>query len=298
MKKTILLLFTCCLIAALSACGKTTSADNNTEQTTPTESAEAETVQEESETESADAGQTETTEGGKALVAYFAYNENMGDTSGMSVDAISSASLSNDAGNESGNLQVMAQVIQEQTGADIFQILVSEPYDPEYEVMRERAYEELDNSTVPELQATVDNLDDYDVIYIGTPVWSGSMPRPVASFLNENDLSGKTIVPIGIHLGSGFGSILREMEELAPNAVIADGFTINAGTDNDEVRGTSNHETGRKYSDKESLLYGREKDHGQGADAPFRRLSAAEGICVHQFLEQCKLHGRLRPRLY
>lgn len=239
MKKTILLLFTCCLIAALSACGRTTSADNNAEQTTPTESAEAETVQEEpeeSETESADAGQTETAEGGKALVAYFAYNENIGDTSGMSVDAIASASLSSDPGNESGNLQVMAQVIQEQTGADVFQILVSEPYDPEYEVMRERAYDELDADAFPELQAAVDNLDDYDVIYIGTPVWSGSMPRPVASFLNENDLSGKTIVPFGIHLGSGFGSILQEMEELAPDAVIAEGFTINANTGNDEVR--------------------------------------------------------------
>ena len=236
MKKTILLLFTCCLIAALSACGRTTSADNSTEQTTPAESVETEAVQEESETESADAGQTETTAGGKALVAYFTYSENMGDTSGMSVDAIASASLRNNPGNESGNLQVMAQVIQEQTGADVFQILVSEPYDPEYEVMRERAYDELDADAFPELQAAVDNLDDYDVIYIGTPVWSGSMPRPVASFLNENDLSGKTIVPFGIHLGSGFGSILREMEELAPNAAITEGFTINASTENDEVR--------------------------------------------------------------
>lgn len=239
MKKTILMLLTCCLIASLSACQNTPKADDTTEPTTQAEPATEETTQEETapaeqETESADAGQT--AEGGKTLVAYFAYSENIGDTSGMSVDAISSASLNRDTDNESGNLQVMAQVIQEQTGADVFQILVSEPYDPEYDVMRERAYEELDDASFPELQSTVENLADYDVIYIGTPVWSGSMPRPIASFLNENDLSGKTIIPFGIHLGSGFGSILQEMEELAPDAEIAEGFTINASTGNDEVR--------------------------------------------------------------
>lgn len=241
MKKTILLLLACCLLAGLSACGRTSTANDNTVETTQGETTQEETTQEdaeqiENETANSDAVQSESVTGGKTLIAYFTYSENMGDTSGMSVDAIASASLRNNPGNESGNLQVMAQVIQEQTGADVFQILVSEPYDPEYEVMRERAYDELDADAFPELQSAIDNLDDYDIVYIGTPVWSGSMPRPVASFLNENDLSGKTIVPFGIHLGSGFGSILQEMEELAPNAVITEGFTINASTENDEVR--------------------------------------------------------------
>lgn len=222
MKKMILTLLSCFLIASLSACGNTQTASDTTEQTTQEELKMEEVIP------------TET--GEKTLVAYFAYSENIGDTSDMSVEAISSASLNRQTDNESSNLQVMAQVIKEHTNADVFQILVSEPYDLEYDVMRERAYEELDNASFPELQSTVENLNDYDVIYIGTPIWSGRMPRPIASFLNENDLSGKTIVPFGIHLGSGFGSIIQEMEELSPNAVINEGFTINASTDNNEVK--------------------------------------------------------------
>ena len=215
---------------SLSACQSASKADNTTEQKSQTE----QITKEITTIENADKGQIK--DGNKALVAYFTYSENIGDTSGMSVDAVSSASLNRKTDNKSGNLQVMAQVIQEQAGADGFQILVCEPYDSDYDVMRERAYKELDNGSFPELQSTVENLADYDVVYLGTPVWSGKMPRPVASFLKENDLSGKTIIPFGINLGSGFGSILQEMRETSPDANIIDGFTINASTDNDEVR--------------------------------------------------------------
>lgn len=71
------------------------------------------------------------------MVAYFAYSENMGDTSDMSVDAITSASVG-PTDNTEGNLQVIAQVIQENTGADVFHIVAVAPYDPEYEVMHDR----------------------------------------------------------------------------------------------------------------------------------------------------------------
>lgn len=231
MKKILYMLLLCCLLTSLAACAAAENINKTSAQTTP-----AETEQPEAETATTGIAQSETMVGEKAMVAYFAYSENIGDTSGMSVDAITSASLRSSAGNASGNLQVMAQLIQEQTGADVFHILVKEPYAPQYEVMRERAYEELDGASFPELQAIVENMADYKVVYIGTPVWSGRMPRPVASFLKENDLSGKTIVPFGIHLGSGFGTILEEMAELAPKAQITDGFTINASTANDQVK--------------------------------------------------------------
>ena len=74
------------------------------------------------------------------------------------------------------------------------------------------------------------------MIYFGMPVWSGSLPRPVATFLTENDLSGKTIVPFGINLGSGFGNMIRTIEELSPDATLVEGFTISARTANDEVK--------------------------------------------------------------
>lgn len=180
--------------------------------------------------------QPEQPTGSKSLVVYFAFAENIGDTSGMTVDAIASASLGSANGNISGNLQLMAQTIQENTGADVHHIVVAESYDPDYNTMRTRAYEEMDNNTHPALQAKVENLDQYDVIYLGSPVWGGRMPPAVASFLSENNLSGKTIIPFGIHMGSGFGSILSRINELAPNANILDGLTVNARTDNAAVR--------------------------------------------------------------
>ena len=172
----------------------------------------------------------------KALVAYFAYGENIKNEQNLSVDAISSASLDRSTDNENGNLQVMSQVIHDKTDADIFSIKVKEPYNDDYDVMRERAYEELNDDSFPELLSQVEDIKNYDVIYIGTPIWSSNLPRPVATFLSENDLSNKTIIPFGIHLGSGFGTIIDEVKELCPNSRVVDGFTINASTSNDEVK--------------------------------------------------------------
>lgn len=170
-----------------------------------------------------------------ALVAYFAYSENMGDTSGMSVDAITSASVG-PTNNTEGNLQVIAQLIQESKGADIFHIVAVMPYDPEYDVMHDRAIDEQSKNERPALESKIENLDQYDVIYLGTPVWGGSLPAPVLTFLDENDLSGKTIIPFGIHLGSRFGRNLSQIADKYPSAILLDGFTVNAGTDNNDVR--------------------------------------------------------------
>jgi len=171
----------------------------------------------------------------KALVAYFAYSENMGDTSNMDVDAITSASLNRKTDNTEGNLQVMARVIEEETGADIFHILMEQPYDPDYSTMLPTAIEQMENEEWPALQSKVENLDDYDVIYLGTPVWNAELPPAMHTFFAENDLSGKTIIPFGIHLGSGFGKMISEMKELAPQATVEDGFTLNASTENKEA---------------------------------------------------------------
>ena len=172
----------------------------------------------------------------KTLIAYFAYSENMGDVSNMDVDAIASASLNRHTDNTEGNLQVMAQVIRDKIGADVFHILMNQPYDPDYSAMLPTAINQMENKDWPALQAKIENLADYDVIYLGTPVWNGMLPPAMHTFFAENDLSGKTIVPFGINLGSGFGRIIDEIKELAPNATVTDGFTINASTANDKVK--------------------------------------------------------------
>lgn len=236
MKKYVALLLALVMIGTLTACGSngTTNQTAGTDTSAETEQATddtAENVTDSSDTESENTAAA----GGKALVAYFAYSENMGDTSGMEVDAIASASLNRSTSNTEGNLQVMAQVIEEETGADVFHILMEEPYDPDYSTMLPVAIDQMENEDWPALQEKIENLADYDVIYLGTPVWNAVLPPAMQTFFAENDLSGKTIIPFGIHLGSGFGRMLDEMEELAPGATVVEGFTISASTANDEV---------------------------------------------------------------
>lgn len=102
--------------------------------------------------------------------------------------------------------------------------------------MVSRARKENENNIKPALKSKVKNLDQYDVIYLGMPVWHGSLPQPVVTFLEENDLSGKTIVPFGIHLGSGFGSNIRQIKNKFPDATVVKGFTISADTANASVK--------------------------------------------------------------
>ena len=233
MKKYLALLLLLAMIGTLAACGnsgtagqaesagsvsKSTSSDTETSQISP------------SDDETGPAPSS-----GKTLVAYFAYSENIGDTSGMEVDAISSASLNRRTYNAEGNLQVMAQIIKEETGADVFHILVEQPYAPDYSTMLPTAIEQMENKDWPALQGAIENLADYDVIYLGSPVWNSGLPPAMQTFFAENDLSGKTIIPFGIHLGSGFGRMINEIKDLAPEATVQDGFTINASTSNDEV---------------------------------------------------------------
>ena len=240
MKRLTAVLLAGAMMLGLAACGSSQQASNNENQTSEA-TADTKTATQEEETNTAEntanADEEEASQVGQnnVLVAYFAYSENMGDTSGMSVDAITSASVG-PTNNTEGNLQVMAQVIQENTGADVFHIVVSDPYDPEYNTMLDRAVEEIENNTLPELKESIDNINQYDVIYLGMPVWAGALPQPVVTFLTENDLSGKTIIPFGIHLGSRFGRMLNQIEELCPDATLEEGFTINASTANDEVR--------------------------------------------------------------
>ncbi len=234
MKRKIAFVLAAALMLGLTACGATNDTDSTNNSSVQTEISTQDSQDNgDNTTEGVDNAENEGK--GKVLIAYFAYSENMGDTSGMSVDAITSASVG-PTDNTEGNLQIMAQVIQENTGADVFHIVVSDSYDPEYNVMLDRAVEEIENNTLPALTNSIENLEQYDVVYLGTPVWDGVLPQPVVTFLTENDLSGKTIIPFGIHLGSQFGRMLDQIEELCPEATLADGFTISASTSNDDVR--------------------------------------------------------------
>ena len=173
---------------------------------------------------------------GKTLVVYYDYSENMGDLSAMTVDAITSASLNATTTNTEGNIQVMAKTISEVTGADVFPIHVEEPHVPRYLDMVQGAGEDQKENRQFTVIDLPDNFDDYDTIYFGTPVWHAQLPQPVASFLQQVDWSGKTVIVFGIHLGSGWGRNLTQIRELQPDADVIEGITVYASDSNEDVR--------------------------------------------------------------
>ena len=126
----------------------------------------------------------------------------------------------------SGNTAVIAGYIHQAAGGDIFEITPVTPYPDDYRQTTEQAKKEIAAGIRPALKNKISNLKDYDVIFIGSPCWWGTIASPVATFLAENDFSGKKIIPFMTHGGSGFGHSLADIRTLAPQAEIIEGETF------------------------------------------------------------------------
>jgi flavodoxin len=129
-----------------------------------------------------------------------------------------------------GNTEVISKKIQKLTGSDIFQIKTLKSYPEDYTEATNVANEEQRKNARPELMEIVNNMDSYDMIYIGYPNWYGTMPMAVFTFLESYDFSGKTIVQFCTHEGSGMGSSERDIKKLCPNAKVLPGLTIRGGS--------------------------------------------------------------------
>lgn len=155
------------------------------------------------------------------LIAYFSVPETDG------VDAVAGASRVVVDGEVLGNTQYIAQLIQQQTGGDLFRIETVQEYPGSHDPLLEFAYNERAEGARPELAAQMENLDSYDIIFLGYPNWNADLPMLLYTLLEQTDLSGKTIVPFTTHGGSGFSRTIQTIQELQPNAtVISDGLSI------------------------------------------------------------------------
>lgn len=125
-----------------------------------------------------------------------------------------------------GNTEILANMIQEITGADLFHIDPVNPYPEDYTETTEVAQKELHEDARPEISNHVENMDDYGVIFLCYPNWWGTMPLPVFTFLEEYDFSGKTIIPFCTHEGSGLGHSAKDIAKLCPKATILDGLAL------------------------------------------------------------------------
>lgn len=130
----------------------------------------------------------------------------------------------------SGNTKLVAETIQKNTNGNIFRIETTKPYPESYHETTKIVQDEFNNKIYPELKfTTINNLEEYDTIFIGYPIWWDTMPMAVQVFLKANDFSEKTIIPFCTHGGSRFGSSLSDLKELIPNSQIKEGFeTSNA----------------------------------------------------------------------
>ena len=131
---------------------------------------------------------------------------------------------------DKGNTAMMAAVIAELTGGDLFEIQTVTPYPEDYASMLRVAQEEIDTDARPALAAQVENMADYDVVFIGYPIWHGRMPQAICTFIETHDLSGKTVIPFNTHEGSGLGSSERDIKAACPGATVLPGLSIHGGS--------------------------------------------------------------------
>lgn len=242
MKKIIGTLLSGMLVLSLAACGnsnqntvkdtpaesRTTAPDAGTQdngadkEERNTEGVQGNSVEENTNVEiGAEAGDTSGTGSGNILVAYFSVMETDG------VDTVAGASRVAVDGEVLGNNQYIAQIIQRETGGDLFSIETVQEYPTTHEPLLDFAYEEKAENARPKLATQIENPDSYDVIFLGFPNWNADLPMPLYTFLEEYDFSGKTIIPFTTHGGSGFSRTIQTIAELQPDAeVITDGLSI------------------------------------------------------------------------
>lgn len=125
-----------------------------------------------------------------------------------------------------GNTKGIAEEIQNQTGADLFEITMVDPYSNDYNTVLDEAQRDQNEQARPELASHVENMEQYDTVILGYPNWWASIPMPVASFLEEYDFSGKTIIPFCSHGGGRFGQSLTAISKLAPDAAMGEALSI------------------------------------------------------------------------
>jgi len=129
---------------------------------------------------------------------------------------------------QTSNTKAVANEIATRVGADMQEIVPVDPYENDFQATIERGKRELDEGILPEIQPLTVNVADYDVIFLGYPIWFGTYAPPVATFLDQVDLSGKTVVPFCTFGSGGLESSIRDLYQAEPNIRIVDGYGVRA----------------------------------------------------------------------
>lgn len=193
MKKFMVLLMAAMLMVSAAACS---SGQENTGN---------------SDSGNAQAGKTAASDGSNVLVAYFSWADNA--LIEGEVDAVTSPSVV-----ASGHVAQLASWVQEETGGELFSIQVTEPYSSDWDECLERGNEERSQNARPELKESVENIENYDVVFLGYPNWWYGAPMALLSFIEENDLSDKQIYLFCSHGTGGLAGSVEDIEGVLPDS--------------------------------------------------------------------------------
>ena len=211
MKKAIAILLSLTMILGLAACGNSASQTEqpSTEDTSVESKADTNSAENSTDMENTD---NQDVQDHKVLVAYFS---------------------------ATGTTKGVAEHIANGLNADIYEIVPEDPYtdaDLNYNDNNSRTTIEMnDLNARPAISGSVENMEQYDIIFVGYPIWWGEAPRIVSTFMESYDFSGKTIVPFCTSGGSGIGSSASNLERLTSGATWLDGRRLNGSDSQDTV---------------------------------------------------------------
>ena len=224
MKNLFSILLCACLLLTVTACsGGTTDLESSGTESPESESSQPDTSkQPESGPEESDlssenepeqlSDEDETASNSNILVAYFSLAGEQ-----YEVGVI-----------EKGNTEIVAEMIADATGADTFKIESTEEYPTTYDGLLDISRKEEDDP--PEIASTVDNMDDYDTVFLGYPIWWGDMPKIVYTFLESYDFTGKNVIPFNTHEGSGQAGTQRTIASVLTGSTVLNGLAVRGST--------------------------------------------------------------------
>lgn len=190
MKKVFMLLCATLLALTAAACGSAENTVQNNRTANDTNTVQT---------------QVDIASGKRVLVAYFSRaDENTGGVGYI----------------EKGNTRILAEMVADITKGDLFEIKTVKPYPKEYRPATEVAKQEKENNERPEINGPLPDMSQYDVIFLGYPIWWSDLPMGVYTFLEKENFAGKTIIPFCTHEGSGIGNTERFIAETTKAKVL------------------------------------------------------------------------------
>jgi flavodoxin len=133
------------------------------------------------------------------------------------------------------NTKAVAEMIHQEVGGDLVELELETPYPENYRAIVEQVARENETGYLPPLKTKIPKMEAYEIVFVGFPTWGMQLPPPMKSFLNQYDLSGKTIIPFNTNAGYGIGSSFETVKELCPNSTILEGYSTKGGIERDGI---------------------------------------------------------------